>query len=92
MRQQLADFISRVHLNQEQVVITKYGQPVAALVPLTAVPDLQLNIPDASFEQALKAGFGIWRDRPDMPSGKAWVEKNRQPRYSLNQEEKSDDT
>jgi prevent-host-death family protein len=58
----------------EEVIISFRGAPCAKLVPLLA--------PKPSVPPAKRSpGFGMWKDREDVPSAQAWVREMRKGRF-----------
>jgi prevent-host-death family protein len=55
-RDQLGDLVSRVEYAQERVVLTRRGRPVAALVPIDVLRDLEA-VEDAVDLEAARAAM-----------------------------------
>lgn len=75
-RDNLADLISAVEMNGEEIIITKFGKPRAKLVPIFETSTLQTN--------ALDDVFGIWAKRKDIDDSASWV-KTQRAKISLRQ-------
>jgi prevent-host-death family protein len=54
-RDQLGQLVSRVEYNEERVVLTRNGRPVAALVPVEVLADLEAAEDAADLEAARAA-------------------------------------
>lgn len=79
MRNQLADVVARAELSGEFFIITKFGKPKAAVVPLSFLK-VENGERQAGLIQALSASSGIWKHRRDMRDSAKWVTAQRESR------------
>ncbi len=54
-RDQFGQLVSRAEYNEERIVLTRNGRPVAALVPITVLRDLEVAEDAADLEAARQA-------------------------------------
>ncbi len=54
-RDQLGQLVSRAEYNEERIVLTRNGRPVAALVPISVLRDLEAAEDAADLEAAYRA-------------------------------------
>ena len=54
-KEELSELVSRVSLQQERVILTRRGAPLAALIPITDFQQLQALQNQADVEEALNA-------------------------------------
>lgn len=65
VRDKIADIVSGVEQNGEEVVITKFGKPRAIIVPISKTKAANLG----RFDEV----FGIWKDRDNIAESGKWV-------------------
>lgn len=58
-RNNIADLVTRVNLNGEIFVITKFGKPKAIIAPM----DSTVNISSEKRKKVLDDAFGMWKDK-----------------------------
>ena len=74
-RSNLAEIVSRVEMRGDEIVITKFGEPRAMLVPISDKKTLV-----GKFDEA----FGAWKERKDIKDSGEWV-RNLRRKISLRQ-------
>jgi prevent-host-death family protein len=67
-RNQLGQLVGRVRHGQEQILITEYGKPAAALIPISELEELQrlreeADIAEARAREAAASGSSMSHDR-----------------------------
>jgi len=70
-RDQLGQLVNRAEYNEERIVLTRNGRPVAALVPVAVLRDLEAAEDAADLEAARRAAAEAG---PNVPHAQVWAD------------------
>ena len=68
-RDQLGQLVNRAEYNQERIVLTRNGRPVAAIVPMEVLRELEAAEDAAGLEAARQAAA---EPGPNVPHAEIW--------------------
>lgn len=78
-RENLAELVEKAALTKSSFIITKFGKPKAAIVPLSE------DMLPKNQKKLRTQAKGLWKDRTDMKNSADWVSNLRQKQNQRSQ-------
>jgi prevent-host-death family protein len=67
-RSRLGELVNRARFGRERIILTEHGAPVAAIISVEELAELQAAVDDADIAAAAAVDLAVGRDQRPVPS------------------------